>query len=410
MALCVMRILPSVAYSPHSELIRLLTDDRDAFFRHALACSRVRPRFSMLEGGASLPSLRIYVATRKGVCALKDDRSCLPLGAKVSLIRAEYGANTDDDSYPPAFSNVEVVACPSECKGDMLYRLSLDSNERAPVDYTAFLDDDLLVSVTALYRAATEAHRLGIHAFQLALTDDSHAVWEFLKGPTSLSNPEEPWRSVPFVEIMAPVLSSRLLNAGILSVLSPFRSGFGWDFYLLSVLQLLHPDLRMGLYMRERMRHIRPVRTRVSTRFSNGLTAMEEEERLRAALLFLLLQGAPSELDPFLEELTTLLRQSPPALLSLGEGLQRSTRTYWELLDCRRALLELRKQHEQEHQELCRLRNAYGKEREQWLHEQDLLLQQHDRLLRSTWTWRLGSLISRPLGFFRRLGRWPARL
>jgi hypothetical protein len=67
---------------------------------------------------------------------------------------------------------------------------------------------------------------------------------------------------------MGPVIAQREIDRGLLAVLAPFRSGFGWDAYLLPLLGDLFPDFRPGLYLGARMRHARPLRTDPQRRFT----------------------------------------------------------------------------------------------------------------------------------------------
>lgn len=133
---------------------------------------------------------------------------------------------------------------------------------------------------------------------------------------------------------MGPVIAQRELDRGLLSVLAPFRSGFGWDAYLLPLLGELFPDFRPGVFLGACMRHHRPLRTDPHRCFSNGLTPPQEEDLLRAAMLLTLLQPRAIESRSlFLAELQRQLHgEAPEVLQGLGAALHSVTQRYWHCL------------------------------------------------------------------------------
>lgn len=292
--------------------------------------------------GCVSPRLRIYVACSRGVHGLVDDRASLDPGRGhwVDIVEAEYA----DPAAVTAMDRLAGrVACPSECKGQMMHLLAEDNRVRPPVDYVAFLDDDLELRVSDLVAGAEEAMARSCSIFQLQLTHDSHAIWDVLRAeaPSADSPPLEPtdpalpvgsWAELPFVEVMGPVIAQREIDRGLLAVLAPFRSGFGWDAYLLPLLADLFPDFRPGLYLGARMRHARPLRTDPQRRFSNGLTPPQEEDMLRAALLLTLL--TPRVLESrglFLAELQRQLNGVAPEILQgLTDALHSVSQRYWQ--------------------------------------------------------------------------------
>lgn len=316
------------------ELIRRLVGDRQ---HHQDLITVLRP--CPVATGPALrvtPRLRVYVACSRGNHGLVDDRDALDpeRRCKVDIIEAEY---VDPAAVTPEDRLAGRVPCPSECKGQMMHLLAEDNRGRFPVDYVAFLDDDLELKVSDLLAASEEAMARSCSVFQLQLTHDSPAVWDVLKAAAPGVEPADPgaqvpWAELPFVEVMGPVIAQREIDRGLLAVLAPFRSGFGWDAYLLPLLGELFPDFRPGVYLGAHMRHGRPLRTDPHRCFSNGLTPPEEEDLLRAALLLTLLQPRVTESRSlFLAELQHQLADATADVLrGLGAALHSQTLRYWQ--------------------------------------------------------------------------------
>jgi len=283
------------------------------------------------------PSLRIYVACKRGRHALIDDRSSLTAAEqqRIEVVEAEFAATSPEAlAGLPAGANPRI-SCGSECKGEMLHRLDADNQRRAAMDYVAFLDDDIAVSISDLVRGTEAAARRSCMIFQLQLSQDSHAVWPLLKERREAEDPPgtgfpELWSDLDFVEIMAPVIAQSELDRGLLRLLAPFKSGFGWDFYLLPVLKLLYSDFRPGLYRGASMRHERPVQTSNTTRFSHGLTAVQEEELIRAGLLMRLLDGsAQLERSAWLGRLHDTWTEGSEQLRCVASALNSISERHW---------------------------------------------------------------------------------
>lgn len=360
------------------------------------------------------PKLRVYVATAHGCYAFKDDRdqvSGLPQD-RIEVVEAEFLART-----PEAFAKLPTtgntrVSCPSECKGEMLFRLAQDNKTRPAVDYVAFLDDDIEVCASALLRGATAAAQRNSPLFQLQLSQDSHAVWPQLKERQGQHGPigegfTGVWADLDFVEIMAPIVAQAELDRGLLDLLEPFKSGFGWDFYLVPVLAELYEDFRPGLFTGACMRHLRSVMTNSESLFSNGLTAMKEEELLRAGLLRCLLRDGPlPDRKTFLRRLHHELMTNDPKLLAIAAGLCSSTERQWHArilenklnqlhLGLEHQQLEMKQAHDHHELEMKQAQDCYE-------HEMNGYSQYVAEIKRSH-TWRVGRLI---LSLF----VWPIRL
>jgi hypothetical protein len=283
----------------------------------------------------------------------------------------------------------------------MLFMLGQDSKTRPAVDYVAFLDDDINVSASALLKGATAAAQRNSPLFQLQLSHDSHAVWPQLKQPNGEHGPigegfTGKWADIDFVEIMAPIVAQAELERGLLDVLEPFKSGFGWDFYLVPVLSELYEDFRPGLFTGACMRHIRPVMTSNETFFSNGLTAIQEEELLRAGLLRCLLRDGPfPDRETFLRRLHRELMANDPKLLAIAAGLRSSTERQWHARFLESKLNQLHQRLEHQQLEMKQAQERYELEMTGY--------SQYVAQIKRSHTWRVGRLV---LSLF----VWPIRL
>lgn len=354
------------------------------------------------------PRLRVYVATRHGICLLNDDRSEMPPSRSclVEIVKAEFA-----DSALSAGSSDDRILCHSECKGEMLYHLGQDNRRRSRVEYVAFLDDDLELKVSDLLSATAQASDRGYSVFQLQLSTDSHAVWPIFKEIDS----QTAWSRIGFVEIMAPVISQRELDFGLLDVLKPFKSGFGWDFYLLPVLADLFEDFKLGIYRGAKMRHSRPVTTSNETTFSNGMNALQEEELIRSALVLALVRSESfcNRYD-FLLTLQELLESNTPALVGVASGLHSLTTRYWF---SRELETQLQKTTQEHHTAMRSLQDTKAS-LEQLRVKLDVLTEEGEQLKAELYyssqlvtriydsaTWKIGRLFFLPLRILRRFLR-----
>jgi hypothetical protein len=396
-------------------------------------------------GGASSAdagvTLRVYVATRHGTKQLIDDRQDISASRaqRIEIVEAEYAAT---DLTPPMGASAVTAAmdqrilCHSACKGEMLYLLAQDNKQRSRRDYVAFVDDDVAVRVSGLLAGAEQASMRGCPIFQLQLSHDSYAVWPQLKQRKQADQRvpagfAEQWSWLPFVEIMAPVIAQRELDLGLLDLLEPFKSGFGWDFYLIPCLTDLYDDFRPGLFRGATMEHRRAINTNNQTTFSNGLTALQEEELIRAGLALTLIelntyhgQGRAQFLGQLSKTLGMLQNETgSEALRGVASALLSVTQRYWlcrQLEEQNISLLEeqsrLQQSLEQQEQHLSDVvaeletRSAnFRSERaslEQQIRgvedDQQTLLCQIDAMHKSV-TWKLGRLCLSPIRFLRRL-------
>ncbi|WP_254967889.1 hypothetical protein [Cyanobium sp. CH-040] len=174
----------------------------------------------------------------------------------------------------------EVLSVATECKGQLMEeawrRLALPPHGH----YIGFVDDDVLLSTSAIARLLAVARIHGLPAAQPAVSYSSSlsAEYGWLRQRPGLH-----LHRVPIVEIMAPFLRRDLLDRAM-----PFavgiRSGYGLDRF---ALPLAAADLgiwRFGAVDLTPMSHVRGVGS-LDTRFSNGLLSKEEELLVRMRLM-----------------------------------------------------------------------------------------------------------------------------
>ena len=225
--------------------------------------------------------LLLLVATHQGRHHVCD----LHANARVQPVFVEYVATESLQPGEYCWLDPQHLLVRSACKGEMV-RLCIQAlaKHRQSADYLAFIDDDVSLSATDLLQATDAALQDQITAFQLRLHNPKSSIWGSL-----LDTPAQPmWKRVGFVEMMAPVLHQSALTL-VASALTNSFSGFGCDYYLAPILQLLWPELRIAVWGGASMNHERPVQTTGTRVFASGLTASQEEERLRATLLTVLL-------------------------------------------------------------------------------------------------------------------------
>ena len=244
------------------------------------------------QSNEAAADLILMVATREG-------RHCVRAwegNARIKTVFVEYRSVASLQPGEYRWLDPNHLVMRSACKGEMV-RLCLQalSDYDATYDYAAFIDDDVTLSAADLLEAADLALQNEITAFQLRLKDPNQSVWGNL-----LSAPAERcWKQVGFVEMMAPVLHQSTLKIAAIALTNSY-SGFGCDYYLTPILQLLQRELRIAVWGGASMIHERPVQTSGIKVFPSGRTATQEEERLRAALLSVLLKQlfGPVRLTP----------------------------------------------------------------------------------------------------------------
>jgi hypothetical protein len=263
-----------------AEVVEWLLLDRRSYEENVLrcwpsVCAGVEPSHEENNLNTTLTCL---VATHHGKHRVEE----IDKNPNIEVVQLEYGQGCQVLPVSQScWTSQNQLLVHSRCKGEMM-RLAIEAlnHKRSNSDYLAFIDDDVNLSVLELHKAACSAKKYGMHAYQLAYSKTEDSVWsDLLK-----CNSGHRWQSVPFVEIMAPVISRTAVPV-LRTALEGSISGFGIDYYLQPVLQRLIPNLRFGVWCEATMSHERPINTTGDKVFDNGLSASGEEERLRAALL-----------------------------------------------------------------------------------------------------------------------------
>lgn len=268
--------------------------------------------------------LLLLVATHQGHHHVRDVHT----NARIKPVFVEYRSTGSLRPGKYCWLDQQHLLMRSACKGEMV-RLCIQAlaKRRQSADYIAFVDDDVSLSAADLLEAADAALQDQITAFQLRLHDPKSSVWGSL-----LDTPAQPiWKRVGFIEMMAPVLHQSALTL-VATALTNSVSGFGCDYYLAPILQLLWPELRIAVWGGASMHHERPVQTTGTRVFASGLTASQEEERLRATLLTALLKHgdqAKLPIQSLILDLHRELRRKHTSASGIERAFAATTHRHW---------------------------------------------------------------------------------
>ncbi len=181
----------------------------------------------------------------------------------------------------------QVTGAATECKGDIYACLArwLVDRGRAP-EYVALIDDDVLLSVSAINHALHIARCHGLDAFSPALSHDSEFTHRW-----TLHRPHRQFHRVAWIEVMMPFYRGALFAAAALHFEGNVSS-WGIDKYLIPTLQKLLDLPHTAIVDAVMASHLRPI-TSGQKVFRNGLTAMQELQRMREHCIALLREQRP---------------------------------------------------------------------------------------------------------------------
>lgn len=164
----------------------------------------------------------------------------------------------------------------TECKGDILqavYTYLVQQNVVA-FSYIGLLDDDILISYSALNKLLFIGSVEQLEVFQASLAQDSfYHHRQFIQKPGYLVLPTN------WVEIMAPFYSSEVFFAAGKEFKRSI-SGTGIDVYLIPTIQVLLGKTNTAVVHAVQMKHCRPIRTD-NRIFSNGKDNLTEIAELQ---------------------------------------------------------------------------------------------------------------------------------
>ena len=168
----------------------------------------------------------------------------------------------------------------TEFKGHLLNELYVYLKDNARYEYIGIIDDDIRMKISDINQLLSIAQANQLDAFQPSLTRDSYHSFQF-----NLHQPGVELLPVPWVEIMCPFYRKELFDA-CYPLCEHNISSYGIDKYAIPFYQQLLNMKRTAVIHAVQITHLKAV-TDGDKRFSNGLTARQEGERLRKAILFL---------------------------------------------------------------------------------------------------------------------------
>ena len=187
------------------------------------------------------------------------------------------GEGLEPGTNPHGF---DVISVATECKGHLMEEAWRRLSPPAEGHYMGFIDDDVLISASAINQLLAIARIHNLIAAQPAVSFGSSLSKEYgwlrQRACTTLHR-------VPIVEIMAPFLRRDLLDLAM-PFLSGVRSGYGLDRFALPLCAAHLNSWRFGCIDLIPMTHVREFGS-LEKRFSNGLLSKEEELLIRQRLM-----------------------------------------------------------------------------------------------------------------------------
>jgi hypothetical protein len=226
----------------------------------------------VLNPGATSNDL-VVIATQRGRHCVVFDQ---PLPCPVVLFDWT-GEGLEPGSNPHGF---DVISVATECKGHLMDEAWRRLSPPAEGHYMGFIDDDVLISASAINRLLAVARIHNLSAAQPAVSFGSSLCQEYgwlrQRACTTLHR-------VPIVEIMAPFIRRDLLDLAM-PFLKGVRSGYGLDRFALPLCAAHLNVWRFGAVDLTPLTHVR-VFGSLEKRFSNGLLSKEEEHLIRQRLM-----------------------------------------------------------------------------------------------------------------------------
>ena len=182
---------------------------------------------------------------------------------------------------------VQVLGQETECKGEIYQALAayLSGLDLTP-EYVSLIDDDVLISVSAINKALHVARCTGLDVFSPTLSHDSLYSHRWM-----LSQSTRLVRQVDWVEVMMPYYRGGLFRAGQ-EHYAGNTSSWGIDRYLMPTLQKMLGMESTGLLDCVVASHCRPV-TSGGKVYRNGLTAREEAAHMKKHCLAIVDERMP---------------------------------------------------------------------------------------------------------------------
>lgn len=215
----------------------------------------------------------VVIATQRGRHCVVFDQ---PLLCPVVLFDWT-GEGLEPGSNPHGF---DVISVATECKGHLMEEAWKQLQPPADGHYMGFIDDDVLISASAINQLLAVARIHNLSAAQPAVSFGSSLCQEYgwlrQRACTTLHR-------IPIVEIMAPFIRRDLLDLAM-PFLTGVRSGYGLDRFALPLCAAHLNAWRFGAVDLTPLTHVR-VFGSLEKRFSNGLLSKEEELLIRQRLM-----------------------------------------------------------------------------------------------------------------------------
>ena len=215
----------------------------------------------------------VVIATQRGRHCVVFDQ---PLLCPVVLFDWT-GEGLEPGSNPHGFDLISVA---TECKGHLMEEAWKQLQPPADGHYMGFIDDDVLISASAINQLLAVARIHNLSAAQPAVSFGSSLCQEYgwlrQRACTTLHR-------IPIVEIMAPFIRRDLLDLAM-PFLTGVRSGYGLDRFALPLCAAHLNAWRFGAVDLTPLTHVR-VFGSLEKRFSNGLLSKEEELLIRQRLM-----------------------------------------------------------------------------------------------------------------------------
>lgn len=222
--------------------------------------------------GATSNDLVVMATQRGRHCVVFDQ----PLLCPVVLFDWT-GEGLEPGSNPHGF---DVISVATECKGHLMEEAWKQLQPPADGHYMGFIDDDVLISASAINQLLAVARIHNLSAAQPAVSFGSSLCQEYgwlrQRACTTLHR-------IPIVEIMAPFIRRDLLDLAM-PFLTGVRSGYGLDRFALPLCAAHLNAWRFGAVDLTPLTHVR-VFGSLEKRFSNGLLSKEEELLIRQRLM-----------------------------------------------------------------------------------------------------------------------------
>ena len=191
----------------------------------------------------------------------------------------------------------------TEGKGQILQKIDefLNVNKLyTKYKYIGVFDDDLVCSFSGINEILSIAKKYKLDSFQPSLTEDSFFSHRF-----TLKKDSKLLHYVKWVEIMCPIYDSNLFKLSA-SFFKESISSWGLDCYVFPIVSRINSYSKHAVIDQVSVSHIRDMRS-TKTKYSNGLKAEEECEKLRKLMTNFLHKTNPNFLayEDIVSTLTT---------------------------------------------------------------------------------------------------------